>query len=172
MALLNTKDPAIIELESIVRNRLRVSCNFIVADLTEANFGVDALDGAPGSPDFPVFVYLKQGKNTYEVGEAHVYDRNLKLYGFLLNHIDEATMKGLSSAELGATVYLMRQLCENLVYQINQSSLSVAGGVDKFEIDDIFEKFDANLYGCAISLDWDVQGGASNLTGSYQQNGY
>lgn len=149
-----TKDPAIVELKSIVETKLAIPTTFMEATWNEANQKFDGLKEA----DFPVFLYLTQGKNRNKFNEAGLIKRRLKITGFLLNKIDQAAIESLSSEDLNSLKNQMRQLAENLMYWINLSPLSISedGGVNEWDSDSVMEQGDANLYGQAVVFDWSI----------------
>lgn len=147
--LIKQKDPILVELELICKERLAIPVTFIHANLFEANFGLDQLSDVK----FPVLVHVATTKNVVELNEAHDNMRTAKIVLLLLNKVDLDTID-YKSYDLNDALNQMRNLGENLIYQINRSPLSVNGGVDKFESDNVYQQFDAHLFGQAMTFDW------------------
>lgn len=161
MALPKVKDPVLIELEVICTSRLVIPTTFVEANLSEANFGLDKL-----TPDqFPVLVYVTSKGSDNEVNEASEIQRSVKLFCLLLNRYDAAT-SDFSSADVNSLLYQMYQLAQNLQYWINKSTLSVDGGIDKWKADNIYEEFDAHLFGQGLEFEWKV----NTATSGYYNN--
>lgn len=160
MPLPKVKDPALLELETICKTRLAVPCSFIYADLYEANFGLDNLDP---ELEFPVFVHVANGKNKNGFLKTGEIQRTIPVKGYLLDRTDDATIDSNKSYEINDSINRMRQLGENLMYWINRSRLSVDGGVEKWNSDDRYQLFDANLHGQFLEFDWTVQTGSTGF---------
>jgi hypothetical protein len=164
MPLPKVKDPAILELETIVTTRLAIPCSFMFGNMKENNVGVDTLDPVN---DFPVFVLLSAGKgNKQSVNEAGMIQRSFEVAGFFLNRSDEATISSLKTEELNPLLNQMRQLGENLMYWINKSTLSINGGVDEWDANEVYSQHDASLYGYAFTFKWTVNTGTSGYYNS------
>jgi len=158
MPIPKVKDPAVLELERVVTTQLGIKCSFLEANLFEANFGLDHMKDV----EFPVFVYFADDKSKYKVKEHGMITRRMPIVGMLLNQFSNPTID-YSSAEVNADVNRCRQLVENLVYNLNKSPLSVwedkedKGGVDDFETENVYQKFDAALLGVGTSFVWRVK---------------
>jgi hypothetical protein len=163
MPLPKVKDPMILELKAICETKLAMPVTFIEANLSEANFGLDDLSDA----QFPVLVYVTNKGSENEFNEANEIQRKAKLYCLLLNRVD-GTTKDYASAEINSLLYQMYQLGQNLQYWINKSSLSVDGGVDKWKSDNLYEQFDAHLFGQGLDFEWRV----NTSTNGYYNNAY
>lgn len=159
MPIEKIKDPVITELEIICKTRLNMPVTFIHANLFEANFGLDELT-KDSDVTFPVFVHVANGKSKNTVNEAHEINRKVEVFGMLLNRIDNPT-SDYKSEDVNDVIYEMHQLGNNLIYWINRSALSVDGGVDEFEMVDVYQKFDAHLFGQAMTFTWSLSIGKS-----------
>lgn len=165
MALPKVEDPALTELERILTTQLALKCTLVYANLFEANFGLDNL----GEVSFPVFVLFTEDKSKYKVKEHGMQTRRLPLIGLMLTMRQDSTID-YSSKDVNPDVNQMRQLCENMVYHINKSPLSTwedkedKGGIDDFETENVYQKFDAHLFGVGFSAVWRVK----NTMGAYQ----
>lgn len=150
------RDPIVTELETICKTRLAMPVTFIEADLNEANFGLDQLKGI----DFPVLIHVATTRNRYRIQESHNLIRTAKVVCMLLTkQSKDGDTKDYSSYNLSLEINRMRQLGENLVYWINKSSKSVAGGVEDWESDNVMQEFDSHLFGQAITFDWTLDTG-------------
>lgn len=163
MPLPKVKDPMIVELKSICETKLAIPTKFIEANLKEANFGVDDLKDS----DFPVLVFVTSRGSDNDVNEAGEIQRESQLLCLLLNRLDNPT-KDYSSSETNDLIYQMYQLAQNLQYWINKSGLSVDGGVNKWKNENLFEQFDAHLFGQQLNFGWKVNTGT---TGYYNNPG-
>jgi hypothetical protein len=152
MAIQKVKDPIVTELEAICKTRLAMPVTFIHADLYEANFGLDQLDKLA----FPVLVHVANTSNKVSINEAGHQIRKVKVLCWLLNRAPDGSAPDLKSYDINDLVNQMRQLAENLIYWINKSSISVDGGVNDFESTDLYQKFDAHLYGQGVSFEWSI----------------
>lgn len=147
--LIKQKDPILLELKAICESRLAIPVTLVHANLFEANFGLDQLTGI----EFPVLVHVATTRSVVEINEAHDHMRTAKIVLLLLDKVDLDTAD-YKSYDLNDSLNRMRNLGENLIYQINRSALSVNGGVDKYESDNVYQQFDAHLFGQAMSFDW------------------
>lgn len=160
-----TEDPAITELERIVTTQLQARCSFVYANLFEANLGLDNITDV----EFPLFVYFADDKSKYKVTEYGMQTRKLPIVGMMLTQRQDATID-YSSKDVNPEINQMRQLVENLVYNLNKSSLSIwenkseKGGVDEFDTENVYQKFDAHLFGVGASFFWKVK----TTMGAYQ----
>jgi hypothetical protein len=154
------KDPIVVELERVC-GTLAQPLKFMHANLNEANFSVDQL---PKS-DFPVFVFVATTKNRTKINEAGHYIRTAKVVCMILDKIDGQTMD-FSSDSVNGTINRTRLLADNLIYWLNRSPLSVNGGVEEFESDNVYQELDANLFGQGISFDWTVDTGTNGYYNS------
>jgi len=161
--IIEGKDQIINELERIVTTELTMPCAFVHANLTEANYGLDALD----SVSFPVFVFVAQGKNRSRINIAGNIIRRVELFGMLLNSKGEQATVDYKSSEVNETIFQMYQLGQNLMYQLNKSELSRSSddgdacGVTEWQSDEIYGKFDAHLFGHGITFTWTVNTGVN-----------
>lgn len=158
MAIPKTEDPAITELERIITTQLQVPCSFVYANLFEANFGLDEMKDV----EFPVFVYFADDKSKYKVTEYGMQTRSIPIVGMMLTTRKDPSTD-YSSKEVNPDINQMRQIVENLVYNLNKSPLSIwenkddKGGVDNFDTENIYQKFDAHLFGVGVSFNWKVK---------------
>jgi hypothetical protein len=165
MAIPKTEDPALTELERIVTTELQAPCSFVYANLFEANFGLDELKDVA----FPVFVYFADDKSKYRVTEYGMQTRALPIVGMMLTMRNDSTVD-YASKDVNPEINLTRQMVENLIYHLNKSPLSIwenkeeKGGVDNFETENIYQKFDAHLFGQGVSFQWKVK----TTMGAYQ----
>lgn len=152
MPILRVKDPLVTELEKIVTTQLVEPVTFIHANLLEANFGLDQI-----GPDvsFPVCVHVATGKSKVSVNEGGDWDRVADVYLLLLQRYDAPTVD-YASKDVSDIVWQMHQLALNLMYFINKSPISVAGGVDDVELTDVYQKFDSHLFGQAVKFTWEI----------------
>lgn len=158
MAIPKTEDPALTELERIVTTQLEVPCSFVYANLFEANFGLDELTDI----SFPAFVYFADDKSKYKVTEYGMQTRALPIVGMMLTSRQDPTVD-YKSQDVNPDINQMRQLVENLIYHLNKSPLCIwenkeeKGGVDSFDTENIYQKFDAHLFGVGCSFQWKVK---------------
>ena len=161
MAIPKVKDPAILELQNIVENKLAMPTKFVYANLFEANFEMDKLIDI----EFPVFIFVVASKNNNKTVQSNEIYRKVKVYGFMLNKMDpsksDAATAEIKSFDILDSIYQMRQLAWNLQYFVNLSPLSVNAGVDKWDDEDVYQKFDAHLFGVAVTFDWEIQTGTN-----------
>lgn len=163
MAIPKSKDPIALELETICTTRLAVPVSFVHANMNEANFGLDQMS----DEQFPVLVYLTGTRDRNTLDPSHNIKREAKLNLLLLNRLPLDTIE-FKSGEINEAMNFMRQLGENLIYWINRSRYSVNGGVTDWNSDEVYQRFDAHLFGRAISLDWVLDTGE---TGYYNNPG-
>lgn len=163
MAIPKSKDPIALELETICTSRLAVPVSFVHANMNEANFGLDQMS----DEQFPVLVYITGTRNKVDLDPSHNLKRTARLNVLLLNRLPLDTLE-FKSGEVNQEVNFMRQLGENLIYWINRSRYSVNGGVEKFDSDEVYQRFDAHLFGQALSFDWVLDTGE---TGYYNNPG-
>lgn len=163
MAIPKSKDPIALELETICTSRLAVPVSFVHANMNEANFGLDQMS----DEQFPVLVYITGTRNKADLDPSHNIRRTARLNVLLLNRLPLDTLE-FKSGEVNQEVNFMRQLGENLIYWINRSRYSVNGGVEKFDSDEVYQRFDAHLFGQALSFDWVLDTGE---TGYYNNPG-
>lgn len=154
------KDPIVVELERIC-GIMAQPLKFLHANLNEANFSVDQLK----KDDFPVFVFVSTTKNRTKINEANDYIRTAKVICMILDKIDGQTMD-FSSDAVNGVINRTRLLADNLIYHVNKSPLSVNGGVEEFESDNVYQELDANLFGQGISFDWIVDTGTNGYYNS------
>lgn len=154
-------DPAIAEIKRIVENELRNSCKFMYANLHEANYGLDGLDD---EDEFPVFLFIASDKSTNKTTESGLIIRTIEVFGMMLNSEskdpssdpDRPTID-YTSEEIDPYINQMRSLCDNLIYNLNKSSLSyVQEPIQEWEFTKIYEKFDRHLFGGGLSFKWSV----------------
>lgn len=157
------KDPIITELKRICETQLAIPTTFMEANLSEANFGLDQM------PDikFPVLIYVTSKGSSNEVGENGEILRTAKVYALLLNSTGGETLD-YASADINAWIYQMYRLGQNLQYWINKSPISVDGGIDSWTNDNLYEKFDAHLFGQGLTFEWKISTG---VTGYYNNPG-
>jgi len=151
MSLQKVKDPILLELETICTSRLAMPVKFMHANLNEANFGLDQLTAS----DFPVLVHVSTSRDKSKFGAGGDISRTSTMFCLLLNRIELDTLD-FKSYDLNDSVNQMRMLGENLFYWINRSTISVDGGVDDWESENVYQKFDAHLFGVALTFDWTV----------------
>jgi hypothetical protein len=158
VTLVSSEDPAITELERIIKTELVMPCSFLYANLFEANFGLDQMKDV----EFPVFVYFANDKSKYKVKEYGMQTRVLNVVGMMLQSRQDPSVD-YSSKDINPDVNMTRQLVENLIYRLNKSTLSVwgddkdKGGVDDFECENVYQKFDAHLFGVGVSFEWRIR---------------
>lgn len=158
-SLQKAKDPILLELETICTSRLAMPVKFMHANLNEANFGLDQLT----ADNFPVLVHVSTAKDKNKIGPGGDIERTASMFCLLLNRIEQDT-SDFKSYDLNNSINQMRMLGENLMYWINRSTISVAGGVDDWESENVYQKFDAHLFGVALTFDWTVD---SQTSGYY-----
>jgi hypothetical protein len=160
--LIQGKDQVVTELERIVTTELTVPCTFVHANLFAANFELDQLEKV----SFPVFVFVAQGKNRSRINVANNIIREVDLYGLMLQRKETPT-SDYKSGEVNDAIFQMYQLSQNLMYQINKSPLSRSSndgdycGVNEWQADEIYSKFDVNLFGHGITFTWTVNTGVN-----------
>lgn len=163
MPLPKTKDPMIVELARICASDLAMPTSFIEAsNLNEANILIEKEGLA-----YPVLVYLRNKGNKNEIEESNEHTRKAQVQLLLLNQAPGST-SDYSAADVNDLMYQMYQLGQNLQYWINKSTLSVAGGVDKWDNTDIYDQFDAAAFGHRIEMEWVI---ATATTGYYNSAG-
>lgn len=144
-------DVVLFELKNIIENKLNTTCKFIFADMSSANLGVDNLK----AEDFPVVLYLAGMKVKNDVEASLAIRKKISMSLFVLERTSRITLD-VNHMEANQILNKCRKICDNIIFQINQSYLSVNGGVDKFETIDYYEKFDAQLCGQALIFEWDT----------------
>jgi len=152
--ILEQPDPMVTELEAICTGRMVTPLTFFHAQMKEANLGMDRIPAV----DFPVLVHIATTENKVKIIETGNMIRTAKLYCLLLTakpSLDAAAY------DVNQEINKMRQLGENMIYWINKSTYSVNGGVNDFQMDNIYQKFDADLMGVAITFDWTFDTGKS-----------
>lgn len=163
MAIPKTDDIIVTELKRICETQLAMPVTFVHGNMSEVNFALDKL----GEVEFPVLVFLTDTRNQTKVNEAHHLIRTATIKMMLLNRLPLETIE-FKSGEINKEVNFMRRLGENLIYWINKSPYSVNGGVSDFQSDDIYQRFDAHLFGQGIVIDWALDTGT---TGYYNNPG-
>jgi len=163
MPLPKTKDPMIVELARICASDLAMPTSFIEAsNLKEANLLIES-----NNLTFPVLVYLSNKGNKNDIEESNEHTRKAQVQLLLLNQATGST-SDYRAADVNDLMYQMYQLGQNLQYWINKSTLSVAGGVDRWENNNLFDQFDAALFGHRIEMEWIISTGT---TGYYNNPG-
>lgn len=149
-----TEDPAITELKRIVENDLSINCSFMYANLFEANFGLDELIL---NQQFPVFLFIATDKSANRIIQSGLILRDVTVVGMLLNTLDaEATIE-YKSKDVSPYIDEMRQLADNLIYNINKSSLTYEPNtITNYSIDKVYSKFDAHLFGVGLTFTWTI----------------
>jgi hypothetical protein len=161
MPIQRGKDPMLVELERIAKTQLAIPCSFIHANLFEANFGIDQIS-RDSEQSFPVLIHVANGKNKNDPNTVNDIRRKASVFLLLLTKFDAPT-SDYKSYEVNELVYQMQQLGNNLQYWINKSPLSINGGVtkDSWSMVDVYQKFDAHLFGQAIEFTWEFDTGKS-----------
>lgn len=154
MAIPKVKDQIVSELERICKTQLTIPTTFFEANLNEANFGLDNM----ADMDFPVLVFINNPKNKNSFNEAEEIQRKATINCLLLNKVEKAT-SDYKSSNVNPLINQIRLLGDNLAYWINRSPISVDGGIDEWTADNVYQRFDADLYGVAISFDWNISTG-------------
>jgi hypothetical protein len=149
-----TEDPAITELKRIVENDLSINCSFMYANLFEANFGLDELIM---NQEFPVFLFIATDKSANRIIQSGLILRDVTVVGMLLNTLDaEATIE-YKSKDVSPYIDEMRQLADNLIFNINKSSLTYEpNAITNYSIDKVYSKFDAHLFGVGLTFTWTI----------------
>lgn len=145
--ILEQPDQMVTELEEICKSRMVTPITFFHAQMKEANLGMDRIPVV----DFPVLVHIATTSNKIKIIENGNMIRTAKMVCLMLTakpSIDSAAY------DVNQEINRMKQLAENLIYWINRSTHSINGGVNEFELDNIYQKFDADLMGVALTFDW------------------
>lgn len=154
------KDQVVTELERIVRSSLSIPCEFLHANLRDANFGLDAMQ----SGQFPVFILVSTGRSRNVVTPSGNIMRKVEIYALMLDRYDAAT-PDTTSADVNHVIKKMQDLSEQLFYQLNRSPLAAFSddgepcGVTGWQADEVYSKFDANLFGQGLTFTWTVSTG-------------
>jgi hypothetical protein len=148
------EDPAITELKRIVENDLSTTCSFMYANLFEANFGLDDLSL---QEQFPVFLFIATDKSTTKITTSGLIVRDIVVVGMMLNSIPNDGTIDFKSKDVSPYIEEMRQLTDNLIYNVNKSSLTYAPSpVQNYSVDKIYSKFDQHLFGCGVTFTWSL----------------
>lgn len=154
MIIRQIEDPAITELQRIIENDLSLDCSFLYANLFEANFGLDELSQYE---QFPVFLFIANDKSNNRILPSGLIVRDVTVIGMLLNSIPADATIDFRSKDVSPYIEQMRQLADNLVYNVNNSSLTYEpSSITSYTLDKIYSKFDSHLFGVGITFTWSI----------------
>ena len=153
-----TEDPVITELKRVVTEDLSIDCSFMYANLFEANFGLDELSM---TEEFPVFLFIASDKSTNRIIQSGLILRDVTVVGMLLNSIPRDETIEFKSKDVSPYIDQMRQLADNLIYNLNLSSLTYEPNtIASYSIDKVYSKFDSHLFGVGITFTWTINTGS------------
>lgn len=149
-----TEDPAITELKRVVENDLSIDCSFMYANLFEANFGLDELSV---QDEFPVFLFIATDRSTTRVTDSGLLVRDIVVVAMMLNSIPADGTIDFKSKDVSPYIEEMRQLSDNLIFNLNRSSVTYAPSqISSYSVDKIYSKFDSHLFGVGLTFTWSV----------------
>jgi hypothetical protein len=151
MMIIRQDDPAVVELKRIVETQLALKCQFLYANLAEANFGLDQIKQMDIAP---IFIFFANDKSQNKTTETGLIVRTIPVVGMMLQPIELAAAD-YSSAEAAPYINEMRELNDNMVYNINKSPLSYKPEpVTEWSFDKVYAKFDKYLFGGGTQFNW------------------
>lgn len=155
------EDYVVTAIRDTVKNKLKMECEYILANLREANYGLDNIVEI----NKPVFVHLTNKSNDNEVEVTGNIKRIVTVIGLMLIPVEQST-SDMSSEEANKYINQMRMLSENLIWNLNTLPITHKDTINKFKNDEEFYgQFDSNLYGVSLVFNWPISTG---VTGCYK----
>lgn len=150
--IIKQTDPAVTEMKRIVETLLKIKTTFVYANLFEANFGLDSLEGN----QFPAFIFVATNQSKEKLDENDSIIRTIPIVGMMVNIIDQSTTD-ITSEEADPYINQMRELGENLVYNLNKSDMThKLEPITDVTYDKIYGRFDKHTFGVGMSFNWAI----------------
>jgi len=151
---LNAKD----ELKTVVTTKLGRPVTWIHADLFRSNFLVDQLEG---NSSWPVFIYLTPVEKRGQLEDnTQSIKGTISVSGYFLDRPNFET-QDYTSEQVEPIIDDMESLASKLVYNLNKQSVTAVtdmqrGGIVDWKTVGVYSKFDANVFGVLLTMDWPV----------------
>lgn len=155
MQYLQENDPAVAEMKRIVTTELYTPVEFLYANMGQVNFGLDQIELADNKP---VWIFFATDKSQNETTQSGLIIRTIPVVGMMLQLVDNPTTD-YNTEEVSPYIYSMQQLTDKLIYQLNKSQLTYQdgdkyNGIDKWNFDKVYAKYDKHLFGGAVTFNW------------------
>jgi hypothetical protein len=145
-------------LKLVLETKIGISVPLIEASLFSANVMADTLRK---QIDFPVFVLIPVMITTSERINKSMVKRKIPIFGFML--YGRTPAKGTADFkfdEARPVVEAAKTLCDKLVNALYNEAITYKGeedsGIRQYKSTETYAKFDAHLFGCQLSFEWDV----------------